>query len=256
MGFLSGKKILIFGLHNKYSIAYGIAKSMYYQGADLAFIYKKKKYKKRIKMIAKEFNSNIVLYCNIKYTIDIKNLFLNLKKIWSNFDGIVHSLAFLKKKFLKNNYINSFTKKSFISSHLISSYSFVKLAKQFKSILNKNSSLITVSFLGSQKFIPNYNLMGLAKASLESNVRYMAASLGPKIRINAISPGPVKTVSSYNIKGLEKILYIYKKFSPMKRNISIIEIGNVASFLSSNLSSGITGQIIYVDGGFNIVGLY
>ncbi|CAL4320806.1 enoyl-ACP reductase FabI [Buchnera aphidicola] len=256
MSFLSQKKILIVGLYNKFSIAYGIAKSMHFYGAKLAFTYKKKKYENKIKFIAKKFNSNIFFKCNFKNDIEIKNLSVNLKKKWKKFDGIVHSIAFLKKKYFHKNYMRFINRKAFIASHEISSYSFVALAKYFKNSLNDNSSLLTVSYLGSKRFIPGYNFMALAKASLEANVRYMACSLGPKIRVNAISSGPIKTISSYRIDNFKKILSIYEKNSPIKRNISIREIGNSASFLISDLASGITGQVIYVDGGFNIIGVY
>lgn len=250
---LLNKKILIIGLHNKFSIAYGISKAMHRNGAKLAFTYKNEKYRNRIQNIAKEFDSNIILKCNFRKDIYIKNLFLKLKKIWSNFDGLIHSIAYLKKKYLQKDYINSINQDAFIKSHNITSYSFSAIAKYCHVILNNNSSLLTISYIGSKKFIPCYNFMGLAKASLEANVRYLAGSLGPKIRVNAISSGPIKTVSSYSIKNFKKIYSINEKFSPLKRNVSIKEIGNVASFLISSLSSGITGQIIYVDGGFNII---
>ncbi|MCW5197679.1 enoyl-ACP reductase [Buchnera aphidicola] len=256
MKFLLNKKILVIGLHNKYSIAYGISKIIYKQGANLAFTYKNKKYKNKIKDIAKKFNSNIVLKCNMKKDSNIKNLFAKLKKIWLNFDGFIHSIAYLNKYSLKKKYIDSINLKDFNKSHHITSYSFSAIAKYCQFMLNKNSSLLTISYLGSKKFIPYYNFMGLAKASLESNVRYLACSLGPRIRVNAISSGPIKTISSYGIKNFKKIYSINKNFSPIKRNVSITEIGNTAAFLISNLSSGITGQIIYVDGGFNIVGLF
>ncbi|CAL4320897.1 Enoyl-[acyl-carrier-protein] reductase [NADH] FabI [Buchnera aphidicola (Chaitophorus sp. 3695)] len=256
MGILLNKKILIIGLHNKYSIAYGISKIIYDQGAQLAFTYKNEKYKNRIKYIAKKFNSNIILKCDMRKDSNIKNLFLKLKKIWSNFDGFVHSIAYLKKKYLQKNYINSINSKAFQKSHYITSYSFSAITKYCQFMLNNYSSLLTISYIGSRKFIPYYNFMGLAKASLEANVRYLAGSLGPKIRVNAISAGPVKTVSSYSLKSFKKMYSINKNFSPIKRNVSITDIGNAAAFLISNLSSGITGQIIYVDGGFNIVGLF
>ncbi|CAL4320755.1 enoyl-ACP reductase [Buchnera aphidicola] len=255
MNFLFKKKILIVGLYNKFSIAYGIAKSMKKYGAELAFSYKEEKYKNKIKSITKKFNSNIFLKCNFKNDLEIKNLSINLKKKWKKFDGIVHSIAFLKKKYFNKNYINCINRKAFNQSHEISSYSFVALAKYFRKHLNNNSSLLTLSYLGSKRFVQGYNFMGLAKASLESNVRYMSYSLGPKIRVNAISSGPIRTISSYGMDNFKKILSIYKKKSPLKRNISIDEIGNAASFLMSDLSSGITGQILYVDGGFNILGV-
>jgi enoyl-[acyl-carrier protein] reductase I len=256
MSFLSNKKFLIVGLSNKFSIAYGIAKSMHFFGAKLAFAYEKEKCKKKIQNIIKKFNSKIILKCDLKNDIEIKKLSMDLKKKWKKFDGIVHSVAFLKKKYFHKDYMRYISRKAFNLSHEISSYSFVSLAKYFQNNLNDNSSLLTISYLGSKRFFRGYNFMGLAKASLESNVRYMACNLGPKIRVNAISSGPIKTVSSYQINNFKNILSQYKKNSPMKKNVSIYEIGNTAAFLMSDLSSGITGQILYVDGGFNVVGLY
>ncbi|CAL4320487.1 SDR family oxidoreductase [Buchnera aphidicola] len=253
MKFLNGKKFLIIGLLNKYSIAYGIAKSMYLQGAKLAFTYKNKKLKNKILKIIKNFNSDILLKCNFKNDKEIKKLPKKLKKYNFKINGIIHAVAYLKLKFLNRSYLDGIVKKSFIKSHLITSYSFSLIAKVFYKHLKKNSTLLTISYLGSKRILKNYNFMGLAKASLESSVRYLSLALGPKIRVNAISPGPIKTASTYKIKNFNKLLLKYKNKSSLKKNVTLSEIGDVAVFLSSYLSRGITGQIIYVDGGFNNV---
>ncbi|CAL4321493.1 enoyl-ACP reductase [Buchnera aphidicola] len=250
---LLGKKILITGVLNKFSIAYGIAKKIHEYGAELAFSYYSEKNKKKVIELAKFLNSDIVFFCNVKKDNSIKNFFLNLKKIWKKFDGIVHSIAYVSKKQLDGDFLDVLTRKEFILSHEISSYSFSALAKESKNMLNDSSSLVTISYIGSTKVIPNYNVMGLAKASLESNVRYIASSLGKKnIRVNAVSSGPIKTVSSYGIKGFKKIMNNSIKNSFIKKPISILNIGNSVVFLCSELSIGITGQVIYVDGGFNV----
>ncbi|WP_343153122.1 enoyl-ACP reductase FabI [Buchnera aphidicola] len=250
---LLGKKILITGVLNKYSIAYGIAKKVHEYGAELAFTYCSKKNKKKVVELAKFLDSDIVFLCNVKKDNSIKNFFLNLKKIWKKFDGIVHSIAFVSRKQLTGDFLNVLTRKEFLLSHEISSYSFSALAKESKDMLNKSSSLVTISYIGSTRVIPNYNVMGLAKASLEANVRYMAFSLGKEsIRVNAISSGPIKTISSYVIKDFKKIIEKSVKNSFIKKPINILNIGNSVVFLFSELSAGITGQVIYVDGGFNV----
>lgn len=257
MNILKKKKILICGITNIFSISWSIAKIMYQQGAELAFVYKNKKLKKRIKKLAKEVNSNIILQCNVNSDFEIKKLFSKLSKYWKNFDGIVHSIAYSSPEQLQHKYINVINRKDFLIAHEISSYSLLALVKESFSLLNKNSSILTLSYLGSIKCIPYYNVMGSAKASLEANVRYLSYYAGKKnIKVNAISSGPIKTTSSYIIKDFKKICLLYKKYSPLKRNITAKEIGNVATFLCSNLSSGITGQIIYVDAGFNISGIF
>ncbi|WP_343189699.1 enoyl-ACP reductase FabI [Buchnera aphidicola] len=250
---LLGKKILITGVSNKLSIAYGIAKIIRSYGAKLAFSYYPEKNKKKVIKLANLFKSNIVFFCDVKKDDSIKNFFFNLSKIWKKFDGIIHSIAFASKSQLSGNYLDVLTRKDFILSHEISSYSFSALAKESKDMLNNFSSLITISYIGSNRVVPNYNVMGLAKASLESNVRYMAFSLGKNnIRVNAISSNPIKTVSSYCIKNFKKIMDHSIKNSFIKTPIDTLKIGNSAVFLLSELSSGITGQVIYVDGGFNI----
>jgi len=253
MGLLHGKKILITGISGIRSIAFSIAKTLYNQKAELAFSCQNKKITKTVKKIAASMESDIVLICDVGKDQDIKKLFLDLSKKWSKFDGLVHSIAYSPKNLFYGDFIDDVSREGFNISHEISSYSFLALAKECRNMLNNFSSLLTLSFLGSQRIIKNYNLMGLAKASLEANVRYMASSLGKQnIRVNVISPGPIKTVSSYSIKNFKKIQQCYSSFALIKNPITPENIGNVASFLLSNLSLGITGSVIYVDNGFNI----
>ncbi|WWO99954.1 MAG: enoyl-ACP reductase [Candidatus Dasytiphilus stammeri] len=254
MGFLTGKYILIMGVANSYSIAYGIAKAMYHHGAELAFTYENNRLKNQVQLLAEKLHSKIILPCDVSNDHNIQKLFDNLKKHWTKFDGLVHSIGYAPKNQLSDDYIDNISRQGFNISHDITSYSFVALAKACRHMLNNNATFLTLSFVGSQRTLPNYNVMGIAKASLEANVRYMANSMGPKgIRVNAISSGPIKTLAAYGIKNFKKILSYIKYHSPLRRTVTLEEIGNVASFLCSDLASGITGQVIYVDGGFNIV---
>lgn len=254
MSLLKNKRILVTGIANHRSIAYGITQVLYREGAELAFTYYPDKFKNRLQDIATHFSSNnIVLPCDVSDESSIERLFILLKEKWEKFDGFVHAIAFAPADQLQGNYVNNITRTGFEIAHIISSYSFVSMAKACKDMLNINSSLITLTYLGSTKVIPNYNVMGLAKASLEANTRYMANAMGPdNIRVNAISAGPVKTLASSGISNFKKMFSYYQTQSPIRRNVTIEEIGNVAAFLCSNLSSGITGEIIHVDGGFNI----
>lgn len=254
MALLDNKRILITGIANHRSIAYGIAQVLYREGAELAFTYYTDKLKSRVYSISKEFNSDIILPCDMSSDASITELFVELKKIWLTFDGFIHAVAFAPTEQLKGDYVNSVTRKGFELAHVISSYSFVGMAKESRNMLNQNACLVTLTYLGSVSVIPNYNIMGLAKASLEANTRYMANSMGPDgIRVNAISSGPIRTLASSGIANFKKMLLHCQKQAPIRRNVSVEEIGNVAAFLCSNLSSGITGEVIYVDGGFNIV---
>ncbi|AEH39757.1 NADH-dependent enoyl-ACP reductase [Buchnera aphidicola (Cinara tujafilina)] len=256
MNFLK-KKILIVGITNIFSISWGIAKLMYKFGAELAFVYKRKKLKSRIENLAKKLNSTIVLQCNINSDFEIKNLSNKLQKYWKTFDGIVHSVAYTPLSQLKENYIHIANRQDFLDTQESCSFSLIALVKEFYPFLNENSSILTLSYLGSIKYVPCYNVIGPAKASLEANVRYLSYCVGKKnIRVNAISSGPIKTVSSYGIPYFKKIFSIYKNQSPLKKNTTVMEVGNVAAFLCSDLSSGITGQVIYVDSGFNISAMY
>ena len=223
------------------------------QGAELAFTYQIEKHKERVKKLASHFDSKIVLPCDVAIDSDIENLFPLLKKEWGNFDILVHSIAFVPKDALNGDFIESTSRENFTIAHNISSYSFTALAKAAIPYLNKNSSLLTLSYLGAERTMPNYNVMGLAKASLEANVRYMSHSLGEKgIRVNAISAGPIKTLAASGIANFDKMYDFNERHAALKRNVTTEEVGNVAAFLCSDLASGVTGEITYVDGGMNI----
>ena len=253
MSFLKNKKVLILGLLSNRSIAYGIASSMKKQGAELAFTYQMEKHKERVQKLASHFDSNIVLPCDVANDKDIENLFPLLEKEWGKFDILVHSIAFVPKEALSGDFIESTSRENFTIAHNISSYSFTALAKAAIPYLNTNSSLLTLSYLGAERTMPNYNVMGLAKASLEANVRYMSHSLGKKgFRVNAISAGPIKTLAVSGIANFDKMYDFNKRHAALKRNVTIEEVGNVAAFLCSDLASGVTGEITYVDGGMNI----
>lgn len=257
MGFLTNKKALIVGLANDHSIAYGIAKAMHEQGATLAFTYVNDKLKTRVEKIAGEFETPITLPCDVSSDEQINQLFVDLKKHWDHLDIIVHAVAFAPREQLEGDYLEHVTREGFNIAHDISSYSFAALAKAgFSMMENRPGALVSISYQGSQRVVPNYNVMGVAKASLEANVRYMANSLGPKgIRVNAISAGPIRTLSAAGIKNFRKMLSYDAKVNLLRRNVTIEEVGNTAAFLCSDLASGITGEIIHVDSGFHCVGI-
>ena len=253
MGFLAGKKILITGLLSNRSIAYGIAKAMHREGATLAFTYAGENLKERVEKLVPEFGSDIVLPCDVTSDDEINGLFDSLKTKWDGLDGLVHSIAFAPREALAGDLLDGLNRESFRMAHDISSYSFAALAKAALPMMEgRNAALLTLTYLGSVRTLPNYNVMGLAKASLEANVRYLALNLGKKgIRVNGISAGPIKTLAAAGIGGFGKILSFVEKHAPLKRNVTIEEVGNAASFLCSDLASGITGEITYVDAGFN-----
>ena len=253
MGFLEGKKVLILGLLSDRSIAYGIAAAMKKQGADLAFTYQMEKHQGRVEKLAANFDSNLVLPCDVSKDDHIAELFPKLSGVWKKFDILVHSIAFVPKEALDGDFVQATTRENFKIAHDVSSYSFTALAKEALPYLNNNASLLTVSYLGAERTMPNYNVMGLAKASLEANVRYMSHSLGDKgIRVNAVSAGPIKTLAASGIANFDKMIGYNEKHAALKRNVTIDEVGNAAAFLCSDLASGITGEITYVDGGMNI----
>lgn len=253
MGYMTGKKVLILGVASKLSIASGIAEAMHREGAELAFTYQGEKLRDRVVKFAAGWDSNLVFPCDVTSDEQIDALFEDLSKTWDGIDCIVHCLAFAPGSELDGNYVDVTTRAGFNLAHEISSYSFVALAKAgAKMMEGRNGSLLTLSYLGAVRSLPNYNVMGLAKASLEANVRYMASALGPKgIRVNAISAGPIKTLAAAGIKSFRKMLEHNAKQTPLRRNVTIEEVGNAASFLCSDLASGISGEILYVDGGFN-----
>ena len=253
MAFLHNKNILITGLLSRRSIAYGIAKAMRREGAQLAFSYQGERVKDRVVDLAAEFDSRMVLACDVASDLEIDALFAELKQHWEGLDGIIHSIAFAPREALAGDYLDSVSREAFRIAHDVSSYSFAALAKAgLPMMLGRNAALLTLTYLGAERSFPSYNVMGLAKASLEANVRYMAQSLGPKgIRVNAISAGPIKTLAAAGIGNFGKLLTLSEKQSPLRRNVTIDEVGNTAAFLCSDLASGITGEITYVDAGFN-----
>ncbi|MBU6468775.1 MAG: SDR family oxidoreductase [Betaproteobacteria bacterium] len=252
MGFLQNKKVLITGLLSNRSIAWGIAKSMQREGAEIALTYQADAVRERVEKLAKELGVSIVLPCDVAQDDDIEKMFSTLGQHWDGLDVIVHSIAFAPRESLSGDYLESVNRESFRIAHDISSYSFAALAKAGLPMMkNRQGSLVTLSYLGAEKSIVNYNVMGLAKASLEANVRYMAQSLGPHgIRVNAISAGPIKTLAAAGIGDFNKILNYVEANSPMRRNVTIEDVGNTAAFLSSDLALGITGEVIHVDAGF------
>ena len=255
MAFLADKKILLAGLLSNRSIAYGIAAAMKREGAELAFTYQGEKVKERVAELAQEFGSKLVFPCDVANDEEITQLFATLGTHWDGLDCIVHSLAYAPREALSGDYLDSATRESFRIAHDISSYSFTAMAKAALPMMQgRNAALLTLSYLGALRVMPNYNVMGLAKASLEANVRYMAQSLGAKgIRVNAISAGPIKTLAASGITGFSKILHFVAEHAPLRRNVTIEEVGNAAAFLCSDLASGITGEITYVDAGFSTV---
>jgi enoyl-[acyl-carrier protein] reductase I len=253
MSFLKNKKVLILGLLSDRSIAYGIASAMKVQGAELAFTYQIEKHQGRVEKLASNFDSKIVVPCDVSSDDQINELFPRLSKYWKKFDILVHSLAFVPKEALSGDFVEQTTRENFRIAHDISSYSFTALAKAAIPYLNPNASLLTLSYLGAERTMPNYNVMGLAKASLEANVRYMSQSLGSKgIRVNAVSAGPIKTLAASGIANFDRMYDFNERHAALKRNVTINEVGNAAAFLCSDLASGITGEITYVDGGMNI----
>lgn len=253
MGFLTGKRALIVGMLSNRSIAYGIAEAMKREGAELAFSYQMERFQDRVTKLAADFGSNIVLPCDVSDDVQIDTLFAELGKVWDGLDIIVHSVAFAPRDALAGDYLDSVTRENFRIAHDVSSYSFAALAKAGRHMMQgRNGSLLTISYLGAERTMPNYNVMGLAKASLEANVRYMAQSLGPQgIRVNAVSAGPIKTLAASGISGFDKMIEFNDKHAALRRSVTIEEVGNVSAFLCSDLASGVTGEITYVDGGFN-----
>ena len=253
---LKNKKILITGVANKYSIAAGIAKSMFREGAELAFTFQNERLLKNIKPIAEACGSDILVECDVSDDDSIKNAFSSLKKKWNTFDGLVHSIGYAPSDQLEGNFVDVTTREGFKIAHDISSYSFTAMAKEAKSMLNDNSALLTLTYLGSIQTMPNYNVMGLAKASLEANTRFLAASLGSNnIRVNAISAGPVRTLAASGISDFRYILKWNEYNSPLERNITLDDVGGAGVYLLSDLSSGTTGEILHVDGGYNVIGM-
>ncbi len=257
MGFLHGKKALITGVASNRSIAWGIAQAMHREGAELAFTYQGDKLKGRVEEMAAQLGSNIVLPCDVTSDSEIDSLFAGLRKHWDSLDILVHSIGFAPRELLQGGYLESVTREGFGIAHDISAYSFAALSKAALPMMEgRQASLLTMTYLGAERAVPMYNVMGPAKASLEANVRFMAADLGPQgIRVNGISAGPIKTLAAAGIKGFRSMLGSAEQIAPLRRNVTIEEVGNVAAFLCSDLASGITGEITYVDAGYNVMGM-
>jgi len=257
MGMLDGKRILIIGCASKRSIAWGIAEAMHREGATLAFTYQNERLKDRVVDMAAACDSSIALPCDVGEDDQIDALIPELESAWpEGFDGFVHAVAFAPREALDGDFLESVTRENFRIAHDISSYSFAAVAKALRPQLRSGASLLTLSYLGAVRAMPNYNVMGLAKASLEANTRFMAHAMGPQqIRVNAISAGPIKTLAAAGIGDFKKLLGHVCSVAPLRENTTIDQVGNTAAFLASPMSSGITGQIVYVDGGFNIVSM-
>ena len=257
MGFLTGKRALITGVASTRSIAWGIARAMHREGAELAFTCQNEKLRPRVAEMAAKCDSDICLECDVASDESIKQVFSELGKRWDGLDIIVHSIGFAPREELEGGYVESVTREGYKISHDISAYSFVALAQAGRKLMEgRNGSLLTLTYMGAIRAIPNYNVMGPAKASLESSMRFMAYDLGPEgTRVNAISAGPIKTLAAAGISGFRGMLGKAEQGSPLRRNVTIDEVGNAAAFLCSDLASGITGEVLYVDSGYNIVGL-
>jgi enoyl-[acyl-carrier protein] reductase I len=255
-GFLSGKKLLITGVLSNRSIAYGIAKACHEQGAELAFSYVGERFKDRITEYAAEFNSNLVFDCDVGSDEQIEKMFKDLSTHWPKLDGFVHAIGFAPREAIAGDFLEGLSREGYKVAHDISAYSFPAMAKAALPMLNDRAAVLTLSYLGALRVVPNYNTMGLAKASLEASVRYLAESLGAQgrgLRANGISAGPIRTLAASGIKGFGKILNVVAEASPIRRNVTIEDVGNVAAFLLSDLAAGVTAEITYVDGGFSQV---
>ena len=252
MGFLTGKKLLITGVLSNRSIAYGIARACHQQGAELAFSYVGERFRDRITDFAAEFDSKLIFDCDVASDEQIERMFADLSATWPKLDGFVHGIGFAPREAIAGDFLEGLSREGFRVAHDISAYSFPAMAKAALPYLNDKSALLTLSYLGALRTIPNYNTMGLAKASLEASVRYLAEALGPKgMRVNGISAGPIKTLAASGIKDFGKLLSGVAGASPLRRNVTIEDVGNVAAFLLSDLASGMTAEITYVDGGFS-----
>jgi enoyl-[acyl-carrier protein] reductase I len=254
MGLLAGKKILVTGLLSNRSIAYGVARAAQREGAELAFTYQNERFKDRVTEMAAELGSKIALPCEVTSDTEIETTFRELGKSWTTLDGFVHAIAFAPREAIAGDFLEGISREAFRQAHDISAYSFPALAKAAAPLLSKNASLLTLTYLGAERVVPNYNTMGLAKASLEASVRYLASSLGPRgIRVNGISAGPIKTLAAAGIGGFGKILKFVEEHAPLRRNVTTEDVGNAAAFLLSDLAAAITGEILYVDAGFSHV---
>lgn len=257
MGFLDGKRALVTGILSNRSIAWGIAQAMHREGADLALTYVDEKLRSRVDDAASQLGTDIVLPCDVSRDADIENLFENLGKRWDGLDILVHSIGFAPREALQGQFLDNLDRDNFRIAHDISSYSLAALAKAARPLMHgRNGAILTLTYLGAERALASYNVMGLAKASLEANVRYLAYNLGPEgTRVNAISAGPIKTLAAAGVAGLRKMLEHVEQVSPLRRNVNIDDVGNTAAFLCSDLAAGITGEVVHVDAGYSTLGM-
>lgn len=257
MAFLEGRRALVVGLATERSIAYGIAGAMRREGAELAFTYQNERLRERVAEMAGELGSSIVLPMDVASDQEIETAFGGLRERWETLDILVHSVAFAPREQLAGGFLDSVTREGFQIAHDVSSYSLAALAKAARPMmLGRPGAILAMTYLGAVRSVPSYNVMGLAKASLEANVRFLAADLGPQgIRVNAISAGPIKTLAAAGVSGFRKMLGHVAAYTPLRRNVTIEEVGNAAAFLCSDLASGITGEVLYVDAGYSHVGM-
>lgn len=257
MGFLQDKKILVTGVASNRSIAYGTAKAMHREGAELAFTYQNEKLRSRVEKVAAELGSEIILPLDVSKDEEIDTMFSALSGQWDGLDGLVHSIGFAPRDQLEGSFVEAVTREGFNIAHDISAYSFAALAKAAREMMQgRNASLVTMTYLGAVRTVPNYNVMGVAKAALEATTRYLADSMGPDgVRVNAVSAGPIRTLAAAGISDFRSMLAEAEKKTPLRRNVTIHEVGNAAAFLCSDLASGITGDVLYVDSGYHIVGM-
>ncbi len=257
MGFLAGKRALIVGVASERSIAWGVAKAMHREGAEIAYTYQNDKLKERVEKLGAQTGSSIYLPCDVASDEQIEQVFARLAEHWDGLDIIVHSIAYAPREELTGSLVDTITRQGFLVAHEISAYSFAALARAgHKMMQGRHGALLTLTYIGAVRAVPNYNVMGLAKASLEAAVRYLAQALGPEgIRVNAVSAGPIRTLAAAGIADFRKMLDHYARVAPLGRGVTIDEVGNAAAFLCSDLATGITGEITYVDGGFNAVAL-
>jgi enoyl-[acyl-carrier protein] reductase I len=257
MGILEGKRALVVGVASNKSIAWGVAQALHREGAELAFTYQTERLRSRVEDFAAQCNSEITVPCDVQNDTEIQNVFDHLDNYWGHLDILIHSVAYAPREALMGEYLDSVTRESFRIAHEVSSYSFAALGNAARPLMKgRNGAMLTLSYLGAVRTMPSYNVMGLAKASLEANVRYMAEGLGPEgIRVNAISAGPIRTLAASGVKDLRKFLAYVEETAPLRRNVTTEEVGNAAAFLCSDMASAITGEITYVDCGFNIMGM-
>jgi enoyl-[acyl-carrier protein] reductase I len=257
MGFLAGKRALVVGVATDRSIAWGIAQAMHREGAELAFTYQTERLRERVQPLAESVGSRLTLPLDVESDTQIETAFDQLRREWGQLDIVVHAVAYAPREALTGSFLDSTTREAFRIAHDISSYSFTALARAARPLMEgRAGALLTLCYLGAVRSIPNYNVMGLAKASLEANVRFLAADLGPRgIRVNGVSAGPVKTLAAAGIAGFRRMLARVAETAPLRRNVTLEDVGNAAAFLCSDLAAGITGEVLYVDSGFNTVGM-